>query len=324
MCTAVTYRTRDHYFGRNLDLELSYGEWVTVAPRRYPLRFREEGELSRHFAMLGVAHVAGEYPLYYDAVNEKGLAMAGLNFPDSARYAPPEGEGERIAQFALIPWVLSRCGTVQEAKGLLARLHVTGEAFSAQLPPAPLHWLLADRQEAVTVEPVEGGLRVYDNPVGVLTNEPPFPVQLFALNNYLHLTPEAPRNRFAPALELGPYSYGMGALGLPGDWSSQSRFVRAAFVKENAVCDPSEESAVNQMFHILGSVNQSRGCSETAPGCYETTRYTCCCSLERGIYYYTTYDSRRIRAVALSREDLEGSNLVRYALDHREEIFFRN
>lgn len=324
MCTAIHWRAHTGYFGRTLDLDRSYGEEVVVTPRGYPLHFRRWGTLGRHCAMIGVAHVSNGYPLYYDAVNERGLAMAGLNFSHSACYETSAGAGDAIAQFELIPWVLSRCGTVAEARVLLARVRVTGEAFSEQLPPARLHWLIADRKEAVAVEPVAEGLRVYDDPVGVLTNEPPFPAQLSGLNSYLHLTAKVPENRFAPSLALKADSFGMGALGLPGDWSSRSRFVRAAFVKENARCESTEEGTVNQMFHILGSVNQSRGCSETAPGQFETTRYTGCCSLRRGIYYYTTYDCRQTTAVDLNRENLEGSELARYPMKNRESVFYEN
>ena len=86
MCTAIRLTTRDHYFGRNLDLEYSYQETVAITPRHYPFHFRHEGTNSDHFAMIGMAFVVGGMPLYYEATNEKGLSMAGLNFPASAVY----------------------------------------------------------------------------------------------------------------------------------------------------------------------------------------------------------------------------------------------
>ena len=84
MCTAISYVTKDHYFGRNLDMEFSYDETVTITPRNYPFFFAEGTEMRRHYAMIGVAYVVGGYPLYYDAVNEKGLCMAALSFPHEA------------------------------------------------------------------------------------------------------------------------------------------------------------------------------------------------------------------------------------------------
>ncbi len=129
------------------------------------------------------------------------------------------------------------------------------------MPLAELHWLIADRDESITVESVKEGIRVYDNPVGVLTNNPPFNEQLFQLNNYMHLSARDPQNLFAAGLPLHTYGRGMGALGLAGDLSSQSRFVRAAFVKMNSVSGNTETESVSQFFHILGAVDQQRGCS---------------------------------------------------------------
>ena len=106
MCTAATYQTRDFYFGRNLDYECSYGEQVVVVPRNFPFALRHGGELARHYAMIGMAHVAGGYPLFYDAVNEKGLCIAGLNFVGNAVYGKPQAGCENIAVFELIPWLL--------------------------------------------------------------------------------------------------------------------------------------------------------------------------------------------------------------------------
>ena len=216
MCTAATYRTKDFYMGRTLDYEFSYGEEVTVMPRRYPLAFRYEGTLAEHYAIIGMAHVAQDYPLYYDAVNEKGLGMAGLNFVGNACYAPEAAAGRRnAAQFEFIPWVLSQCATLAEARALLAQLNLTGQPFSSRFPAAQLHWLIADETGAIVVESVAGGVKVYDDPAGVLTNNPPFPQQMFSLNNYMHLSPRQPENMFSAALPLSTYSRGMGALGCP-------------------------------------------------------------------------------------------------------------
>ena len=201
--------------------------------------------------MIGTALVSNGYPLYYDAVNEKGLCMAGLNFPGNAVYLDPVSGKENVAQFELLPWILGQCDSVNAAKERLRRLHITSDNFAEGLPSAELHWIIADSHQAVTVEAVREGLHIYENPVGVLTNNPPFPMQMFALNNYMHLTPEEPQNHLAKDLPLRPYSLGLGALGLPGDLSSQSRFVRAAFTKLNATAGSTEEENVNQFFHIL-------------------------------------------------------------------------
>lgn len=324
MCTAATYKTADFYFGRTLDYEFSYGDEVTVAPRNYPFHFADQGELQTHYALIGMACVTEEYPLYYDAVNEKGLGMAGLNFVGNAVYSDWKEGRDNIAQYELIPWILGQCATVKEARALLAKINITNRPFNEKFPLAQLHWIIADSVETVTVESVQEGLKIYDNPVGVLTNNPPFDEQMFALKNYMHLSAKSPVNTFAPGLELTPYSRGMGAVGLPGDLSSQSRFVRVAFTKMNSISGEGEQESVSQFFHILGSVDQQRGCCVLDDGRCEVTLYTSCCNASRGIYYYTTYDNHQITAVDMHRENLAGEKLVHYPAIKEEQVRMQN
>lgn len=323
MCTAATYRTADFYFGRTLDYEFSYGDEVTVLPRNYPLRFRHAETPEARYAIIGMAHVADGYPLYYDACNEKGLCMAGLNFVGNAAYAEVTPGRANVAQFEFIPWVLRQCATVGEARRLLERTNLTGTPFAERFPAAQLHWLIADRDGALTVESMRDGMHVWENPVGVLTNNPPFDVQMHLLNNYMGVTAGAPENRFSDRVELKPYSRGMGGLGLPGDLSSASRFVRVAFTALNARSGDGESESVNQFFHILGSVEQTRGCCAVGDG-YEITQYTSCCNAAKGIYYYTSYENSRITAVDLWREDPDGTDLRRYPRRTDWEVFCQN
>lgn len=324
MCTAATYLTKDFYFGRTLDYEFSYGDEITVTPRNYVFYFRHLKEIRSHYAMIGMAHIAEDYPLYYDAVNEKGLGIAGLNFVGNAVYRDVQQEKENVAQFELIPWILSQCASVIEARTLLERINLVNTPFSAKLPLAQLHWIIADRSGAIAVESMEDGLHIHDNPVGVLTNNPPFPQQMFALNNYRHLSIRNPENTFSEKLSLSSYSRGMGGLGLPGDLSSQSRFIRVAFVKENSLSGDTENESVSQFFHILGAVDQQRGLCELNPGEYEITLYTSCCNADRGIYYYTTYDNHQITGVDMHKEDLEGEKLIRYKPITDQQIRIQN
>lgn len=324
MCTAATYRTKDHYFGRTLDYEVSYGEEVVVTPRNFPFHFRHMGGLSSHYAIIGMATVAGEYPLYYDATNEKGLSMAGLNFPGNADYKPLAEGKDNVATFELIPWLLGQCATVEEAKAYLARMNLANTPFSPQFPVSPLHWIIADRDCAITVESVREGIRIYDNPVGILTNNPPFDYQMTNLTNFMSLSTEPPENHFSDQLDLTPYSRGMGMLGMPGDLSSASRFVRVAFTKLHSVSGTSESESISQFFHILGSVAQQRGCVHMGEGKYEITIYTSCCNTDRGIYYYTTYENSQITGVDLHRENLDGQQLSRYPLMTGQRIHMQN
>ena len=324
MCTAATYKTKDFYFGRTLDYDFSYGEKIVIMPCNYRIAFRNMGIMKNHYAMIGTAHVDKDFPLYYDGVNEKGLGMAGLNFVGNAVYQKAVRGKDNIASFEFIPWVLGQCASVKEARILLGRINLTDEAFSGELPPAQLHWQISDRNESITVESVKSGLKIYDNPVGILTNNPTFDEQMFQLNNYMNLSPKSPRNNFSDKLSLSTYSRGMGAMGLPGDLSSQSRFVRAAFVKMNSVSGESETESVSQFFHILGAVDQPKGCCEIEKDKYEVTLYTSCCNADRGIYYYTTYDNHQITAVDMSKENLGSSHLICYPLITGEQIRMQN
>ena len=321
MCTAVTYK---NYFGRNLDLEYSYKETVTITPRNYPFKFCKVDDINSHYAIIGMAFVCDSYPLYYDAINEKGLGIAGLNFPGNACYMECVSDKKNIAPFEFIPYVLSLCSNILEVKKLLKEINIAKINFSDDLVASPLHWIICDKESSITVECVADGLKVYDNPVGVLTNNPTFDIQMFNLNNYMSLSIEPPVNNFAKNLNFDVYSRGMGALGLPGDLSSVSRFVKATFTKMNSLSKDTENESVSQFFHILGSVEQQRGCVHMGEDKYEITIYSSCCNLDKGIYYYKTYDNSQITMVDMYKEDLDGSSLVSYDLIKEQQIYKQN
>ncbi len=323
MCTALQFTAGDNYFGRTLDLDRSYGESVCITPRRYPMTFRCMGQLREHYAVIGMATLADGFPLYYEAANEHGLAMAGLNFPDNAYYPAPDQDHDNIAPFELIPWILFQCKTVEEAEVLLGRIQIADIPFSKQLPLSTLHWMIADSVRTIVVESMRDGLHVNENPTGVMTNNPPFSMQLENWKRYRHL-----RNDNALVEKQdGPYtsySQGMGAVGLPGDVSSMSRFVRAAFGRQYAVRPTEEADAVGQFFHLLSSVEMVEGLCRTDAGSWDVTGYSCCINATKGRYYYTTYHNRRISCVDLYRTAPEGDEIISYPLEEQESILYQN
>lgn len=323
MCTSIRLTTRDHYFSRNLDLEYSYQESVAITPRHFPFAFRHVTTPDTHYAMIGMAYVQDGYPLYYEATNEKGLSMAGLNFPASAVYHPCQDDKHNIASFELIPFVLSQCSNLSEARACLEGINICPDAFSAQLPPSPLHWMVDDASGSLVVESTADGLHIYDNWANIMTNEPPFPMQLENLAHYQALSPEEPVNRFAPALPLKVGGRCTGALGLPGDWSPWSRFVRAAFLANNSVCGDSEEESVTQFFHLLSGVAHPRGCAHLPHG-YEITVYSSCCNASTGVYYYTTYTNQQICAINMHHVPLDGDTVISYPLQKKQSIQYQN
>ncbi|KRL87916.1 choloylglycine hydrolase [Limosilactobacillus ingluviei] len=327
MCTAVNFQTGSHhFFGRNLDLEISYGEQVVVTPRNYPFHFRQVAPLTHHYALIGMGIVVDDYPLYFDATNEKGLSMAGLNYPDNADYKALATDKANVTPFEFIPWVLGQAASIAEAKQLLTKLNLVKINFSDDLPLSPLHWLIGDTHSATSlvVECDKDGLHVYDNPVGVLTNNPSFDKQLFNLNNYRSVSPRVQENSFQPATALNDYSRGLGSHFLPGGMDSMSRFVKVAFTKLNAPHSATPLEQVTDFFHILHSVEQPKNLDEVAPNQFEYTIYSSCVDADQGIYYYTTYTNNQINAVKLHNVDLDQAKLTTYALADQQTVNYQN
>ena len=314
MCTAVSFVSKDHYFGRNLDLDRSYGECVVITPRQFVFEMRHLEALKTHYALIGMAVVADETPLYYEATNEKGLSMAGLNFPGNAVYKAYDASKDNVAPFEFIPWILGQCEDVQQAKRLLVKMNLVNTNFSDKLPLTPLHWIISDSKTSLTVESVKDGLKIYDNPWGVLTNNPTFDYHLINMHQYMGLKEANEVNTLNPEIELNNISLGFGALGLPGDYSSISRFVRAAYVKSKSFFGNSEKENVSQFFHILNAVAMPKGCVQCPNGEFEYTRYSCCCNTKTGIYTYTTYNNSTKNSVDLHSVNLNASELICYEL----------
>ena len=324
MCTAMLFKNGDTYFGRNLDLDKSYGEEVVITPRNFLFPFRHKETLNSHYAIIGMAKVVNNYPLYFDATNEKGLSIAGLKFQDNATYFDFRWERENIAPFEFIPWILCQAKDVVEAEKMIKNINIIDTDFSEELQNTPLHWIISDKEKSITVESVEKGIMVYENKAGVLTNNPSFDIQMFNLNNYAHLTNKIPQNTFSERLELNNYTGGLGALGLPGDYSSMSRFVKTSFMKENSSCRQVELESVGQFFHIMDSVSQVRGINLMENGEFDITLYTSCCNTDKCIYYYTTYENHRISAVKMYNEDLNADTLIKFELVQTQQIKYIN
>lgn len=315
MCTALVFSPNDHYFGRNLDLEVDFGEEVVVTPRNYPFSFRQEKTLKKHHALIGIALIKNNYPLYFDAVNEKGLAMAGLNYPGNAHYYALQSGKNNISPFEFIPWILGQAANLTETKLLLQKINLVNIDFSPEMQLSPLHWIIADKSgQAITIEADSDGMHVYDNPVGVLTNNPRFDQQLFNLNNYSDLSPQMPQNNFSARIAFAGYSRGLGSRNLPGGMDSESRFVRATFAKYNAPQSTTELSRVNDLFHIMQAVAQPKGLDEVAPDKFEYTIYTSGANLDQNLYYFTSYENQQINCIDLNKCRLDDSHLQSFAM----------
>lgn len=310
MCTSLTLTADNFYFGRNMDIDYNFGEKIIITPKNFPFKFRKAGELNSHYAIIGMSSEADGYPLYADGANEKGLCMAGLNFPGYAKYSETDAPDKKnIAPFELIPWILGQCADVDEAEKLLLSSNIVDMPFSDKIPAATLHWHIADKNRSIVLENTASGMHIYENPVGVMTNNPTFDFHLTNLGQYLNLTPDDKQNRFAEDAGVKPFGKGLGSYGLPGDSSPCSRFVRTAFLKLYSKCRP--EDGVAQFFHILDAAAVVNGSIVPESGRDYMTTYTACMDAENGIYYYKTYAGCRIYAANMYHEDLDGSELIR-------------
>ncbi len=321
MCTAITLQEDEFYFGRNMDIAYSFGERIVITPRNYKILYKELQECGSHYGIVGMANVSDGYPLYADAINEKGLGMAGLNFPGYAKYNVEKvAERKNVAPYELILYILGNCSNIEEARMALSEVNLLAVPFSIELPLAPLHWIVADKSGSLTVEQTKEGMKIWENPVGVLTNNPTFDFHMTNLSNYVSCSPYEPDNYLYPNIILPRLSHGMGGRGLPGDVSSCSRFVRATFAKGNAILEPGEANMIAQFFHILDTASVSKGQVRLEDNRPDYTRYSCCANGDRGIYYYKTYDGMTVNAVSLCHHDLERTSLIEYELKTEMKI----
>ena len=320
MCTCIDFKTKDTYFGRNLDLEYHFNEKVVVTPRNYEFALKNGKAFKTKYAMIGMAMISGNYPLYAEAANEEGLAIAGLYFPGSARYNNINNNKLSLAPYELIPYFLGLYKSVIELRKDLVNLNIIDIPYNSDLPLTDLHWMISDGKECIVVEQTYDGLKIYDNPVGILTNNPSFDYQLTNLNNYSNLTPYYQNSKFSKNVELKQYGQGMGAIGLPGDNSPVSRFVRACFNKLNSDCNDDEVSSVTQFFHILDVVSMVKGVTVTSEEKNDITIYSCCMNITKGIYYYKTYDNSQITAINLIDELKNRNQLTIFDLVENQQI----
>jgi len=319
MCTSLSvkiHREEKDYllFGRNMDIEAHFGEQVVITPRAYPFRFRCLPVMETHFAMIGTAFVKDGYPLYADAMNQKGLCIAGLHFPGNAVYAPPCGfaeESHRLAPFELIPYLLGTCATVAEVRTALREIILSDIHFSHELLNTPLHWHVAASDGGLILESTAEGLRMYDDLCGVLTNNPPYPFHVANLHRYEGLNSKIPLRRGEePTPEGDTYDLGLGMVGLPGDYTSPARFVRCATLRRLMDWSVSGEAAVSRFFAALRAVAPPVGCVKTSEGDIHATRYACCMDTEALTYHVFAEGKLVPLSVTLTKESCTGDRLL--------------
>ena len=304
MCTAIAINFDGLYFGRTMDIEFDFDGRIVTAPRRFLFSEKNAEGLSVHYAVTGMARVVDGYPLFADAFNETGLCMAALNFQRTARYFDVCSDFSlNLSPFEIIPHILGKCANVAEAREELSKIRMVDVPFSRDIPNTPLHWIVSDKSGSIAVEPTEKGLLIYDDKFGILTNEPPFPFHEQNVRLYSHLT--------ANSFKESGIGYGTGALGLPGDWSSPSRFVKADFLRRNAEVSrcATQSECVECFFSLLGAISVPRGAVKESDGKPHFTHYSCCMDVQNAIYYCKTYGKTAVSVYPVSKRLTEGVDL---------------
>ncbi|MFI3284731.1 MAG: choloylglycine hydrolase [Erysipelotrichaceae bacterium] len=329
MCTAFTLASKDnqHFFGRNMDLEYDFNQSVMMIPRNY--KWENVVDQSKHmtsYAMIGMGTILFDHPMIAEAMNEKGLAVAGLNFPHYCGYEQEVIEGDvNIGPFDVALWILSHFESVNQLKETLETLHIIDRPFNQHVPNATLHWIVSDKEnQSIVIECVEGKMNVHDNPLGLLGNSPTFDWHMTHLNQYTMLNVQHQKPVQWLNHTLTPDGQGTGLIGLPGDVYPASRFVRAAFLKTHSQHIENAPQTIAQVFHILGNLAMVAGSVITEDDKQDLTRYSSCMWLETGVYYYWTYETIGVHAIALHNQDLEAHEIKLFEYPKGLKIYHQN
>lgn len=301
MCTCIYLKGKNNYFGRNMDIHYSFNEQIINVKKGKEFILKNSKILRIKYSLLGIGTIINNYPLFSDVMNEKGLAIAGLNFLNNAYYFEYKEDKINITPYELPLFLLGTCSNVEEVKNVLKNINLLNEPFSNEIPLAYLHFMVSDLKKSIVIESTKEGLNVYDNDLNVLTNNPEFSYHKNNILNYLNLSIDDPINN-----KFENISYGQGLIGLPGDYSSMSRFVKAYFVKENIIFN---DNQINQFFYCLDSVFMPLGLVKAKDG-FEYTRYQSCYDLKKGKMYYKSYNDRSIKCVSFY--DFIGNNDIQY------------
>ncbi|MBO7132175.1 choloylglycine hydrolase [Candidatus Saccharibacteria bacterium] len=313
MCTGARFNDNagNMYFGRNLDWSVGYGEKIVVVPRGYKYKSAFLGEITKSPAIIGMGIVVENTPLYFDCANEDGLAIAGLNFPGYAKYETEAvDEKNNVVAYEFPLWVVLNFSSVDEAKKALKDVAIVAKPINEQFPVSELHWIIGDAKGSIVVEYTERGMEIFENDVDILTNQPGFGWHKENLRNYMNLFPQTPKEIKWEKAKLTAFGPGSLMQGLPGDYYSPSRFIRAAYLNTHYPVKTSEEENVSRLFHTLTGVAMIDGAAAMLDGQFEKTIYTGGYSTATQTYYYNTYEDPAIKSVSLKDCELDSKELI--------------
>lgn len=309
-------------FGRNLDWIYNLGQTGLLLPRNTVWKNSVTKELEQaSYAVIGIGFMLDTRQFLLDGMNEKGLGCAALSFPRYAKFNEKPQTGKiNIAPLDFVYWLLSNFENINQVREAMQNVNIV-----RILEHADVHWIVTDKTgESIIIEKFSEDISIFENSIGVLTNAPPFDWQLTNLNQYISVKAKEPEDTYWSNQKLVPVGNALGSYGLPGDYSSPSRLVRAAFAKSNMPTPRDTQVGISEFYHILNNVAVVNGSVVTRSNYNEITYYTSCMDLNEGLYYYNTYYNNRINLLALRPQDYESSSILVYPLIDTLDINYQN
>lgn len=304
MCTAITLQTTkgENFFGRTMDFSYDIKPGIYIVPKNY--KWDSNGAIERcvdHYSFISMGEDRDGVLGFFDGVNERGFAAAALYFQGYAYYDLPIGNKKSIVSLDFLHYILGNCSSIDDLKTLVKNVTIIGEVDPVTKTKAPLHWIATDRSgKCAVVEQTKTGLKVIDNPIGVMANSPDFNWQMTNLRNYMSTSVQQSNEANWGNVSLTPFGQGGGSRNLPGGFTSPERFTRAAFLKTHIEVPKKSSEAVMACFHIMNSVSIPKGIVVTDRGTYDYTKYIAFINTNTCEYYFKTYEDDEIMTVSLS------------------------
>lgn len=314
-CTGLMLNTKDQKYvhGRTLEFAIELDATLAVIPREYAFKGATFDYTSK-YGVLGT--ITFDHLAILDGINEKGLSVGTFFFPGFAGYVKNTNENKKkgLSPADFPNWIITQFGTIEELKAALSTISIVEEKVPGWGETAPpFHYIVYDKTgHCIVIEPVNGELNVYDNPLGVLTNSPQFDWHLTNLRNFINLTAINAKPFKFRGLEFTGFGQGSGMVGLPGDFTPPSRFVRATIYSAVALPSATSEEAIFQTFHILNQFDIPVGAirEESNGKVYsDYTMLTCARDPANLTYYFKTYDDSTIRVADLKKFDLQAKDV---------------
>lgn len=334
-CTGIQLQTKDGVFvsGRTLEFGLYMKTTCSVVPRGYTFTGKtsigDGMKWTSKYASVGV--MIDGYDVQLDGINEKGLSVGSFYFPGFAQYSVTTKENQKISLSSsdFTQWMLSNFATVDEVRKAIENneVAISGIAKTPGFPDGvqPFHFIAYDASgKSLVIEPLDGKLKLYDNPTGAMANSPTFDWHLTNLRNYLGISAETkPVLTLFKDMKVSPLGQGNGMLGLPGDFTPPSRFVRAVAFTASAIPETNAERGINQVFHILNNFDIPVGSARTTHDGVIHSDYTMLTTgrdSKNMKYYFKTYEDQTIRMVDLKKFDLDGKTIKKITTASKQPI----